>query len=307
MRFERLDLNLLVALNALLESQNVSLAAERVCLSQSAMSGALSRLREYFEDELLTPIGRKMVLTPRAEELVEPVRNALHLIRSTIATRPEFDPSTSDRTFTVMASDYVVDVILSSCLLEIHKIAPHMRIDIVSPGPGMLDRMEQGACDLFIMVEPYLLPGHPSEQLVEDRHAVLAWEGNTLVSDPITVEQYYEVPHITVAFGYDRSPVAVENFLEMGARKRRFDLSVPFFGMVPNLLVGTNRVATILRRQAEHYARLFPLKVHPVPVEVPNVQEAMQWHRLKSSDQGIAWLRERLRWHAQNEGLNRVE
>lgn len=97
MRFQRLDLNLLAALDVLLVEKSVSLAANRLCLSQSATSSTLGRLRDYFGDELLVVKGRSMVLTARAEELIEPVRAVLEQIRTTLAIAPQFDPATCDR------------------------------------------------------------------------------------------------------------------------------------------------------------------------------------------------------------------
>src|SRR5687767_5141559 len=106
MRFERLDLNLLVALDVLIEERSVSVAANRLFLSQPALSGALNRLREYFNDELLVQSGRQMILTPKAEELRAPVREALMFIRSRITTPSDFDPATAQRKFILVASDY---------------------------------------------------------------------------------------------------------------------------------------------------------------------------------------------------------
>src|SRR5216683_3038973 len=104
MRFNGLDLNLLVALNALLTERSINRAAERMFLSQSAMSNALARLRDYFDDELLVPMGRQMVFTPRAESLVEPVCEVLMRIESTIATQPKFEPATESHQFTLLVS-----------------------------------------------------------------------------------------------------------------------------------------------------------------------------------------------------------
>ena len=112
MRFNKLDLNLLVVLNALLTECNISRAAEKIYLSQSATSSALARLRDYFDDELLVSSGRQLVLTPRAKELVEPVREVLMRIDSTIATQPQFDPATETRTFTILVSDYTMAVLV---------------------------------------------------------------------------------------------------------------------------------------------------------------------------------------------------
>src|SRR5262245_4933192 len=112
MRFNRLDLNLLVALDALLAEQNITRAAERLHLSQSAVSGALARLREHFQDELLVQVGRRMTRTPLAESLAQPVREILAQVQATVERRPGFDPSTSDRQFSIMVSDYVTTVLM---------------------------------------------------------------------------------------------------------------------------------------------------------------------------------------------------
>src|SRR5579883_2295229 len=119
MHFRNLDLNLLVALDALLAERNITQAGKRLHLTQSAMSGALARLREYFGDELLAQVGRKMVPTPLGKSLTEPVRNALHNIQATIATKTRFDPATSKRHFKFMMSDYVATVLMSAALPRI--------------------------------------------------------------------------------------------------------------------------------------------------------------------------------------------
>src|SRR5579871_1564223 len=112
MQLSHLDLNLLVALDALLTECSITAAGRRVHLTQSAMSGALGRLREFFNDDLLTPVGRKMVRTAMGESLAEPVREILLQIKETIASIPAFDPATSKRRFSLMMSDYVATVLL---------------------------------------------------------------------------------------------------------------------------------------------------------------------------------------------------
>src|SRR5215472_18123748 len=113
MHFRQLDLNLLVALDALLMERNITEAGRRLHVTQSAMSGSLGRLREYFGDELLVQIGRKMVPTPLAETLAEPVREILLKVKATVDARPGFDPATSTRRFSLMMSDYVSTVLMN--------------------------------------------------------------------------------------------------------------------------------------------------------------------------------------------------
>jgi len=151
-RFGHLDLNLLIALDALLEERNVSAAAERLFLSQSATSSALGRLREYFKDDLLVLKGRQMVATPRGEELVEPVKAVLEQIRSTIAVPPEFDPATSDRSIAIMTTDYITHVLLADVLKEFETTAPNMRFELLAMSDFMIEVFERGLTDILIIL-----------------------------------------------------------------------------------------------------------------------------------------------------------
>src|SRR3954464_7975342 len=130
MRYQRIDLNLLIALDALLAERNVTRAAERMHMTQSAMSGVLARLREYFDDQLLVPVGRAMKLTPRAESLIEPVRDILLKVDSTLGVRPEFEAATAQRHFVLIASDYVSNVLLAEVLRRIALVAPGLSFDV---------------------------------------------------------------------------------------------------------------------------------------------------------------------------------
>ena len=133
MRYHRLDLNLLFALKALLTEKNVTRAGETVHVTQSAMSGILARLRNYFDDPLIVQVGRRMELTPLAESLVEPVSDVLMRIDATIATRPQFKPGASQRHFSMIASDYVTRVLLLDVLRAVHFDAPGVSVDLRQP------------------------------------------------------------------------------------------------------------------------------------------------------------------------------
>src|SRR5437016_74829 len=130
MNLRDFDLNLLVALDALLTERNVTRAGNYLNLSQSATSGALARLRDFFQDELLVPVGRRMVLTPLAEDLVKPVRDVLLQITGTIATKPRFDPARSDRHFSIAVSDYMTSVLMIDLLRDIKYQAPTVTFEL---------------------------------------------------------------------------------------------------------------------------------------------------------------------------------
>jgi LysR family transcriptional regulator, nod-box dependent transcriptional activator len=304
MHFEQLDLNLLVALDALLTERSITAAGVRVHLTQSAMSGALSRLREFFHDELLTQVGRKMVPTPLGESLAEPVRQILLQVKATINAKPGFDPASSTRHFSVMMSDYVDTVLMSECLRRAEAAAPRVRFNVVSNDVGNpTEFLERADVDLLIMPRDYLSDKHPREDLYTDDYACVVWKENSLVGETLTQEQYLELGHVVLQFGRGRIPVQDEWFLTKLGVTRRIEVLAMNFNSVPQHVVGSKRIATIHRRLAQYYARYLPLRILAPPYELPSLTEAVQWHTLFEEDAGNRWLRNLLRDVASEAGF----
>ncbi len=292
MRFNHLDLNLLVALDVLLEEQNITRAAERLHMTQSATSGVLGRLRTFFEDELLVQVGRKMQPTPYALELAKPVREVLLTIRSSITNKQVFDPGSSKRHFKVMASDYLITVLFSQVIQKIHEQAPNITFDMIAPNDG--DLLVRGEIDLMIVPERYVIEGHPSQLLFEEEHVCVVWRGNKQVGDHLSLEQYMEMGHISVGFGRNRSLSIEDWFMSQYGFNRRLEVITHDFNTLPQLLIGTQRIATMHRRLAHLYAQYLPLRILPTPVKIPAMREFMLWHRSMDGDPMHRWLRERI-------------
>jgi len=294
MHFHKLDLNLLVALDTLLEERSVSRAATRHNLSQSALSAALSRLREYFGDELLMPVGRRMEPTPLALSLAPQVRNVLQQIRFTIETRPTFDPQTAQRTLRIMTSDYFVEVLLTDVVRQLATTAPGIRLEIVSSGAESFVAFTRGDIDMIIAPDRNLLEDHPKAALFEETYSCVIWAGNKGVSDPITIEQYQAMGHIGVQLGYGQPSHLDVWFAERAERgqaiDRRIDILAPNFGVVPHLIVGTQRVATMQTRHAQMYRNLLPLRVIELPPGFPVIREFVQWHTHHDADPCMRWF-----------------
>ncbi|OLS63576.1 Nodulation protein D 2 [Pseudomonas putida] len=161
MRFKHLDLNLLVALDVLLEEQNITRAAERLHMTQSATSGVLGRLRTYFEDDLLVQVGRKMMLTPLARDLEIPVREVLLKIQTSITAKPVQDIAESKRHFRIMASDYLISVLFAEVIREVNQQAPLMTFELISPGETAREMLMRGEVDLMIAPDHYIVKEHP--------------------------------------------------------------------------------------------------------------------------------------------------
>jgi LysR family transcriptional regulator, nod-box dependent transcriptional activator len=300
-RFQRLDLNLLVALDVLLEERSVSLAADRLCLSQSATSSALGRLRDYFEDDLLVLKGRQMILTPRAEELIEPVRAVLEQIRTTIAVAPEFDPSTCDRQIRIMASDYTCEVLLTDVINELAHKAPLMRFEIQGMGSKPIDSLERGMIDLLISVDFALASDHPSELLFDDGYIIVGDANNEMVRQGISSEQYFKMGHVTTRFGRSRVPAFEDWFLRKQKQTRQVEVVAPSFMSVPGYLIGTRRIATMHRKLADRLVQYLPLATCPVPFDIPPIREAVQWHVTSKNDHAIQWILGQMRAFTQQQ------
>ncbi|MBQ0960897.1 LysR family transcriptional regulator [Ideonella sp. 4Y11] len=291
MRFNRLDLNLLVALDALLTERSVTRAAVRLNLSPSATSDALARLREYFDDELLVQVGRKMEPTPRAEALQQPVRDVLVRVDSTIATQPDFDPARSERVFRVFASDYTQMVIGPQVMALAAGQGARVRIDFLPQIAQPHRSLERGEADLLVLPQALLSAEHPSEVLYQERFVCAVWQDGALARGALTRERYLAAGHV-VMHPQDAASASYEDwFITRLGVARRIVASSYGFATVPGLLVGTDHVATMHERLARLFLSVWPLVVRPCPIEIPPMQQAVQWHKYRRQDQGIAWLR----------------
>lgn len=290
MRFNRLDLNLLVALDALLSEKSITRAARRLNLSQSATSGVLARLREYFKDELLMQVGRTLVLTPLAASLADPVRKVLLQIQATIDIRPEFDPATAAREFRILASDYISTVLLGELGQRIAATAPNITLDILPTVPSPIDLLERAEVDLIILPRKFVSEAHPVQVLFEESYTCIAWTGNTAVGEELTLEQYMALGHVSSRFG-----VAVtsfeEWFLKVSGYDRRIEVTTTNFTSLPHFVIGTNRIATMHTRLARTLSRYYPIRLLPPPLEIPTLEMCMQWNHFLDRDPSHVWLR----------------
>lgn len=294
MRFEGLDLNLLIALNALLEERSVTKAADRLHTTQPAMSSSLSKLREYFGDELLVRSGREMTPTAQAEFMMGPIAEVLGVIRQAMKAKPAFDPGSAERVFRIAMSDYMASLTLPGLLDLFRRTAPKIQVDVIPSDESMLTRLERGDIDLSISPEKYLSPDHPSELISEDNYVVVVDKNNPLIGKTITLEHYLEMRHVVVDLSSDRTSSFEDWFLEHFGISRQYVARVPVFSMVPYLIVDTPFIATMHATLAKRLAKHYDIRLVAVPKDFPVLREHMQWHRLKQYDLGLAWLREQL-------------
>lgn len=291
MRFKGLDLNLLVALDALLAERNVSAAARRVFISQPAMSAALARLRDHFADDLLAPLGRRMVPTAFAEALAEPLRALMLQIEATVGAGQRFDPATARRKFTISISDYMTEVLMGRVVARVAAEAPGVVLEIIPPSDAPARSLETGEIDLMITPDVYAAPGHPADLLYEEEHVVVGWAGNPALAAPLTVDRFFELGHVVVRFARSRAVSFAETEMDQMGCERRIELVSPSFTATPKLLIGTARIALVQRRLARIYAAQLPLRVLEVPFPMRPLREVAQHHSVRGGDQGLQWLK----------------
>lgn len=294
MRFNKLDLNLLVALDALLSERSISRAAERVHLSQSAMSNALARLREYFNDELLVQVGRKMEPTPRAESLTDAVRDVLVRVEATISTQPAFVPAESTREFRLLVSDYTLTTLMPHAVARVYAAAPNIRIDLRPQVAHPERALERADADLLIIPREYCSTEHPAETLLDEQFCCVLWNGSPLANAPLTRDAYLDAGHVVVLPGMGQ-PALEDWFVQRLGVSRRVEVTTYSFAAATQLVVGTQRIATVHRRLAAQAMRREPIVIREVPLHMPSMHQTIQWHKHRTADAGLAWLREQLR------------
>lgn len=295
MRFNRLDLNLLVALDALLREKSIARAADRLNLSPSATSNALARLREYFDDELLVQVGRKMELTPRAEGLQEAVRDVLVRVDSAIAIQPEFVPSTSDRVFRIFASDYTQIVLVPHLLALAGEERSTVRFDFLPQVSNPQRDLERGEADLLIIPKGFLSPDHPDETLYREEHVCVIWRDSHLARGEFTFERYLAASHVVMKPALSDGDSFEEWFVKRYGVSRRVAVMTYGFAPLPALVMGTELVATVHERLARSLQACWPLEIRQPPLPIPAMEQAVQWHKYRSQDPGLVWLRDLLR------------
>ncbi|WEE79795.1 LysR family transcriptional regulator [Comamonas testosteroni] len=291
MRFNKLDLNLLVALDMLLSEASISRAAEQLHMSQPAMSNALSRLRTYFEDELLVQVGRRMELTPRAEMLKDAVRDVLVRIDSSITAQPEFVPATSNREFRIFVSDFTLSTLMPYVLARAYAQGPRIRFSLLPQVEEPTRSLERAEVDMLVMPSNFCTPEHPTENLFSERFQCLVWEQSPLAHGALSVDRYLAAGHVEMRPpAINASSLEAQLFTREGL-SRRVDVTCFSFASAPALIVGTDRIATVHGRLAKQATARYPVVIREAPLELPPMNQVLQWHCYRTNDPGIAWLR----------------
>lgn len=291
MHLDGFNLNLLVALDILFDTPTLTEAAARLRLSQPALSGALKRLREHYQDPLIVYSAVGSRLTPLGEQLRPLVRRIVVAARDSLKLQPTFDPATSSGHIAFCAGDWLELVLLKDLLGTIAREAPNLRMSVRSTRPRPADELFGEGADLVIGGADFASPHHSSEILFEEQYACMAWAGNPRIKDGLSRETFMTSLHAGMVQEPNNSEPMFQRMLPQHAIVARTSVHAA----LPQIIIGTELLAATSRRFADQAALSLPIAVFPVPYEVPLLVIVSQWQTYRDNDGMMLWVRERLR------------
>jgi DNA-binding transcriptional LysR family regulator len=298
------NLNLLLALDALLGERSVTGAARRVRVTPSAMSHSLAELREVLGDPLLVRTGRGMVLTPRAEALVGPLHKVLVDAERVLRGGGSFEPGTARREFVIAAPDFLATMLLPSLLATAAREAPGVAFEVVpSTRRGNAWLLESGDLDLALGAVVDEAPGIRRMDLCTEGFACAARKGHPRIDGKLDLDLYVETPHLVIALGDDRGPTWIDEALAKLGTRRRVTARVRYFMSAPLVIARSDLLMTGPSMLIRYFAELVPLQVLEPPIDLPTYPEEAYWHERFDDDPAHAWLRQLVKTTARAFGL----
>ncbi|WP_289033545.1 LysR family transcriptional regulator [uncultured Roseibium sp.] len=289
-----LSASLLRVFSVLCEEQSVTRAAEKLGMSQPATSLVLKQLREIFDDPLLVRAHNGMVLTDRASQLKSSIRNTLSELDDLLVRPEAFDPSETQRTFTIALPDHILPLTFNRFIQEFRRRAPEARLVMraLSPDYDFEGALAAGAADIVISNWPTPPPTLRRSVLFEDQFVCLVDRNHEFTRRKATVEEYLQAHHIAPADYAIAHRGVVETHLSSLRLQRNRDVVISYFLMAPYLLVGTDLVFTVTRHFANHFASILPLAIVESPLEYPKIQFYQLWHERAHNSLMHRWFRE---------------
>lgn len=294
MSLNRLDLNLLLAFDALMAERNVSKAAEKLFIGQSAMSHSLNRLRQAFDDPILVRTSTGMKPTKRAEALIIPIRKALLDIELTVSTPATFEATTDKHRFVIAATDYSELILIPSLVKQVRELAPGVGIHVSQSHNYLPEQeLENGAINIALGFDVSLAtPSRLQQQgLFYDAFVSIVRKDHPYVANNLSLEQYVNMEHALISPAGHEFGI-IDECLGQQNKSRKVVLVVPHFLSAPLIIAQSDLVLTLPYRIAERFAKMTPVKLLPTPVKLPSYQLSMIWHPLFDKDPANQWLRE---------------
>lgn len=285
-----LDVGMLRTFDALMRERSVSRAAERLVLSQPAVSASLSRLREVFDDTLFARNGHGVTPTPRAQALAPQVQKVLAGIASLLEDERPFSPGASNRIFRIAGSDHASRNILPVLLNMLAEAGSGIRIVWEPPGSWSLpERLQRGDLDLAVIARIKVPREVESVSVYEDDYVYALRAGHPRAAEPITLDLFCEIPQVFLGYGSSTLDDTIDDILARSGRQRLAQCAVTSFGQIVHQLQHSDHAAVLGRRVAQAFGNA--LHVQPLPFVLPRYQALVCWSARVQTDPGIQWLR----------------
>lgn len=294
MHINRLDLNLFVVLDAIYTEGNITRAARTLNLTQPAISHALGRLRQMFDDRLFVRQGSAMMPTPLTRSLIEPVRQSLKTLTASVQRAKAFDPAAAQRTFTIGFRDVLEARILRPLMVRVNREAPGVEIASVRIERGEMESdLASGALDLAVDVLAGLSDHVRRAPLTRDGMVVVTRADHPEIGSRLDLERYLSQSHVLVSSR--RRGVGLEDVeLARIGRQRRILLRCQQYYAACRVVSETDLLLTMPGQYARMINRDLPTRIHPFPVEVPPIGVYLYWHENATLDPANHWLRKML-------------
>ncbi|HEY5223043.1 MAG TPA: LysR family transcriptional regulator [Microbacteriaceae bacterium] len=302
MQLRNVDFNLLLPLRALLEERSVSRAAERMQMSQPALSAALSRLRRHFGDELLERRGNSYELTPLAAQLLERSYSATLSMERVFSAQSEFDPTTSTREFSIFSSDYGMAVLGGALTQVLGEVAPGVRIRFNSMSAAVVTNAPDSLRDHDGLFMPHGYLSIPHQDLFSDRWVCVVSADNDEVGAQLRLEQLSQLPWIFTYSGPSEYTPASKQMQMLGIEPR-VDIVTPSFLVLPALLAGSRRIALVQESLARQMTETGRVRLLECPFDVVPLTETFWWNAVHDRDPEHVWLRSMLQFAVERAGL----
>jgi DNA-binding transcriptional LysR family regulator len=293
MDFHGIDLNLLVAFDALMDERNVTRAAARVGVSQPAMSAALSRLRNLLGDPLFLRSAAGLLPTPRARDLAEPLAQALRQIEATLVRAPSFEPGKAALAFNLGLSDYPAFVLLPALVQALAQQAPGVSLNVhaFTDRDRAVDLLDAGTIDAAIGVAPTQADARIlTRAVLRDEFVTILAKNHPAARRGMGLRGFLALSHVLVSPEGHRHGLVDQALAQLG-RQRTLGLTLPHMFAAPAVVARTRMAATLLKRVALGSPAARQLVMFPPPVALPEAVFMLVWHRRSEANPAQAWLR----------------
>jgi DNA-binding transcriptional LysR family regulator len=293
MDISAIDLNLLVAFEALYLERSVTGAAQRIHIGQPAMSAALGRLRSLFADDLFIRVGREMKPTAKADAIAPQLLDALKIIRATLVELQPFNPDSAQKVFTIATSDYLANSLLPRILEILKTQAPQINLRLVTvEKESFVDLIENGEIEIaigtFTNLPTYIL----QKKLFFEHFVGICRLGHPAIHNgTVSLDQFVAFPHALFTLRRDATGTIDESLAERGLQ-RRIALTVPYWFVLPRVIAASDLIAAIPSCLQNHFTHHYSLQSFEIPLKLSSWHISMVWSKLKDRDSANLWLRQ---------------